>query len=188
MEAVEILRREHDLIRQFLDHLSVAQIKMEQGQSPPVAFFQKAVEFARTFADKYHHFKEEYLLFTRLAMKKDGKIDAQLETLKYLHERGRSLIQGIDNTLEGYRQGGEVPRIEILENIAAYNALLRQHIRQEDRIFLLMAVSTLSLQEDRELVEEFHREEEKMGDRFFERSRRLLQEMDELFDSPSIPA
>jgi hemerythrin-like domain-containing protein len=188
MEAVEILRREHDLIRQFLDHLSVAQIKMEQGQSPPVAFFRKAVEFARTFADKYHHFKEEYLLFTRLAMKKDGKIDAQLETLKYLHERGRSLIQAIDNTLEGYRRGGEVPRIEILENIAAYNALLRQHIRQEDRIFLLMAVSALSPQEDRELLEEFHREEEKMGGGFFERSRRLLQEMDELWDSPSIPA
>ncbi len=182
MEAIEILRKEHDLIRQFLDELTLAQIKMEQGQWPPLAFFQQAVEFARTFADKYHHFKEEYLLFSRLAMKKDGNIDAQLESLKYLHDRGRNHIQEIDNALEGYAHGGQVPRIVILENLAAYISLLRQHIRQEDRLFFLMAAKALSPQEDRDLLEEFRMEEQKMGAGFFENRRRLLLQMDEFLD------
>ena len=89
MDPIETLSNEHGLIRQFLDVLSIAAEKIEEGQHPSEAFFEKAVEFARAFADHYHHFKEEHVLFVQLAQKKQGEVDAQLEALRYEHERGR---------------------------------------------------------------------------------------------------
>jgi hemerythrin-like domain-containing protein len=54
-------------------------------------FFENAVEFSRTFADRFHHFKEEHMHFVRLAQKRQGEIAAQLEALRHQHERGREL-------------------------------------------------------------------------------------------------
>jgi len=76
MDPIETLTNEHGLIRQFLDVLSMAAEKIEEGQHPSEAFFEKAVEFARAFADHYHHFKEEHVLFVQLAQKKQGEVDA----------------------------------------------------------------------------------------------------------------
>jgi len=101
MDPIETLSNEHGLIRQFLDVLSIAGDKIENGQRPSEAFFEKAVDFARTFADHYHHFKEEHVLFVQLAQKKQGDVDAQLEALRYEHERGRSLITGVETATPG---------------------------------------------------------------------------------------
>ena len=102
MNPLETLSNEHGLIRQFLDNLTLSAQKIEGGQWPSRAFFEIAIDFARTFADKYHHFKEEHVLFVRLAEKKKGEVDAQLESLRYQHERGRGHITAIANALDGY--------------------------------------------------------------------------------------
>ena len=47
MEIVEMLVKEHGLIRQFLDNLDLAVEKIEGGERPPREFFEKAVKFAR---------------------------------------------------------------------------------------------------------------------------------------------
>ena len=180
MEALEILLKEHGLIWRFLDILRLGVEKLEEGERPPVEFFENAIEFARKFSDKYHHFKEEYLLFNLLARKENGRMDAQIDSLRYLHERGRTLIQGLAQSLEGYSQGREAQTIAILENMAAYISLLRQHIHKEDHIFFLMAAKEISEKEDAELVEAFIREEEKMGGNALANSSKLLEEMDEL--------
>lgn len=82
MTPVEILVEEHALIRQGLDNLSLAIEKLEEGEKPPAEFFEAAIRFARTFSDKFHHFKEEYLMFTRLAERNNGAIDAQIDALR----------------------------------------------------------------------------------------------------------
>ncbi len=87
---------EHGLIRQFLDDMALAAEKIENGHGRPQRSSKRRVDFARTFADKYHHFKEEHVLFVQLAQKKQGEVDAQLEALRYEHERGRSLVAGIE--------------------------------------------------------------------------------------------
>ena len=70
MEPLEVLRNEHGLIRQYLDNLALAVQKMENDARPPKEFFDKAIEFARTFADTFHHYKEEHVMFVRLAQAK----------------------------------------------------------------------------------------------------------------------
>jgi hemerythrin-like domain-containing protein len=177
MEALDVLIDEHGIIRQFLDNLVLSLKKMEQGARPPKEFFEKAVSFARDFTDKYHHFKEEHILFNRLAMKKKGKIDAEVESLKYQHERGRALIGEVAKSLEGYAKGQEAQTLILLESLAAYISLLRQHIHREDHVFYPMVEREFPWDEYRDLLEVFQQEGKKMGEKFVEKSKRDLYEM-----------
>lgn len=177
MDPIETLSNEHGLIRQFLDVLSMAAEKIENGHRPSQAFFEKGVEFARTFADRYHHFKEEHVLFVQLAQKKRGEIDAQLEALRYEHERGRSLVTGIEGALPGYAEGDPIKTGELLENIAAYASLLRHHIHVEDHVFYPMARKTLTEKEFQALDPEFKKAHDKLGTDTFERCHKMVVDM-----------
>jgi hemerythrin-like domain-containing protein len=184
MKSLEILTKEHGLIRQVLDNLSLAIEKLEVDERPPREFFEKALSFARHFADKYHHFKEEYVMFGLLAQKKEGAIDAQIDALRYQHERGRNFIAEIANSLEGYSKGEEFSTTSLLENLAAYISLIRRHIHREDHFFYPMVEKELSAHEDKGLVEQFKKEEEKTGViDFFEYSRRTVMEINALLNA-----
>ena len=177
MNALEILTNEHGLIRQYLDNLAVAVEKIENGQKPPREFFELAVDFARNFADKHHHFKEEHVMFVRLAQKHNGTIDGQIESLRHQHERGRSLVAEISNSLDGF-QGGDAYKTEILlESLAAYIALLRHHIPTEDHVFYPLVKSEFTAQEMDFLREEFEKAQEKAGATTFEESHKQIVDM-----------
>ena len=178
MKSLEILKKEHGLIRHALDIFSLAQEELEMGECPPKEFFEKAVEFSRTFADRFHHFKEEYLMFGLLAEKKEGFYDGEIGALRYQHERGRKCIDEIENSIEGYSQHDAIATTMLLENLAAYIALLKLHIYIEDHIFFRMVEKDLSKEEDRMLLEQFRHEEKRFGtEDFFENSQKLMLEM-----------
>lgn len=177
MKPLETLRNEHGLIRQFLDNLALALEKLEQGGRPPKEFFDMAVQFARTFADTFHHIKEEHVMFVRLAQKKNGALDGQIEALRHQHERGRNYISAIREALEGYAAGQPIPTSQIIENTAAYAALLRNHIHTEDHVFFPMVQDVLTEVEDEALQAEFDKAREKAGEDFFEKSHKLVVDM-----------
>ena len=183
MEALDILIDEHVFICQFLETLVLSLKNMEQGTRPPKEFFEKAVSFARDFTDKYHHFKEEYILFNRLAMKKKGEIDAQVESLKYQHERGRALVGEVAKSVEGYAQGQEAQVLILLESLAAYTSLMRQHIHKENHVFYPMVEREMPWDEYRGLLEVFQQEGMKLGEKFVEKSKRDLYEMGKLLNT-----
>lgn len=177
MEPLETLANEHGLIRQFLDNLSLAADNIENGRRPSVAFFEKGLDFARTFADSFHHFKEEHVLFVRLAQKKKGEVDAQLDALRYQHERGRELISDMSKSLEGYSDQDPSKTVDLLQAMAAYAALLRHHIHTEDHIFYPMAKKMLTDEEMQLVAKEFETQKEKVGRDTFERCHKLVVDM-----------
>jgi len=177
MDPLETLSNEHGLIRQYLDNLSMAGDKIENGQRPSAAFFEKAIEFARNFADKYHHIKEEHMLFVRLAQKRKGELDAQLDTLRFQHERGRELVTAMANSIDGYVAHDEMKTSDLLQSMAAYGALLRRHIHTEDHIFYPMARKALGEEEMEQLAVEFDKERAKRGGGTFEHSHKLVVDM-----------
>jgi len=180
MTALEILVKEHSLIRSFLDNLSLAAEKMERGEQPPAEFFEKAVEFARTYADRFHHFKEEHLMFVRLAQKQNGSIDARIEALRHQHERGRSLVSKIVECLPGYSREDVIRTTSLLESTVAYISLLRHHIHVEDHVFYPMVDSTLTPGELQQLQEEFEKQDRKAGNGTHEAARQLVRDMGSL--------
>ena len=182
MEAIDILTKEHDLIREFLENLALTVNQLEVGENPPREFFEKGRVFAGAFADKYHHYKEEYVMFAHLAEKREGEIDEQIDSLRYQHERARNYWVEILSSLDGYERGGQIPTTKLLENTASYVSLLRRHIHREDHVFYPMAEELLSDQEHRMLLDEFAKVNEKYGGEMFERSRQLVREMGQMLE------
>lgn len=188
MTPTKILTEEHALIRQYLDNLEMSLEKMESGEKPPVQFFEKGLDFSQKFVNKFHHFKEEHLMFGLLAQKRKGVIDAQIDSLRYQHERGRDLLSEIRNSLDGYMRCGDtkcedIYSTTIIENIASYIHLLRHHIHREDHIFYPAVDIELSDEEQWYLLNEFSKEDEKAGGDFLEKNRKLVTEMGALLTS-----
>jgi len=169
MNALEILRNEHGLIRQFVDTLSLAVGKLEEGKHPPRTFFELAAEFAREVADRSHHFKEEHLLFARLAAKKKGTIDGQIEMLRNQHDRARNYWAEIVKSLDGYAQKQPIQTSTVLESVAAYVAVLRQHMHLEDHVFYPLVEKTLSREELDAVLAEFEKHRKEAGTDAFEK-------------------
>jgi len=177
MKPLETLKNEHGLIRQFLDLLEGALKKMKEGQNPPREFFDKAVHFARKFADEYHHIKEEHIMFVRLAQKHGGEYDGQIESLRHQHETGRDHIAEIGAALDGYEEGSPLKKDTIMLAISDYVPMLRDHIHTEDHVFFPMAYEHLSEEDQDQLQVEFERARQKAGDETFEFFHKMVVDM-----------
>lgn len=177
MKPLETLRNEHGLIRQFLDNLALAVEKMEDGRRPPREFFERAVRFAKDFADTYHHIKEEHIMFVRLAQKHGGELDGQIDALRHQHETGRDYITEINSSLTAYEEDNPVAISRILESMAAYIAMLRAHIHHEDHVVFPMAIKQLTDEEQEQLQAEFDRARDKAGETTFEDYHKLVVDM-----------
>ncbi|AOY57052.1 MULTISPECIES: hemerythrin domain-containing protein [Desulfococcus] len=178
MKSIDILVAEHGLIRRGLGILGKARNKLERNERPERAFFEISIDFSRNFADRFHHFKEENVMFGMLAMKEECDLDDEMIALRYQHERNRHFIRQIEAVLDLYADGDPIAATTLLENLAAYISLLRRHIHREDHLFFKMAEKVLSKREDAVLLEHFKHEEERMGgSAFFEKNRDLVYRM-----------
>jgi hemerythrin-like domain-containing protein len=177
LNPIDTLINEHGLIRKFVEHLSAAVERMEGGDRPPRRFFDNSVEFVRSFADGFHHYKEEHVMFVLLAQKKRGAIDGQIEALRYQHERGRALIATMASSLDGYESGDERMTADLLESVSAYASMLRHHIHLEDHVFFPMARAEMSRDDIAELECEFALERERHGADTFERCHKMVVEL-----------
>jgi hemerythrin-like domain-containing protein len=180
MEPLEILRNEHGLIRQYVDHLAASAEKLQRDERPPREFFEKALQFSNEFASQYHHVKEEYMMFVRLAMKKGGAMDGEIESLRHQHETGRDYISAINNSLEGYANGEPAKVSLILENLGAYVSMERQHLHKEDHVFFPLVQDEFTDDEMKQVSAEFDKVRQKAGDDAFERNHKLVVEMGSL--------
>jgi hemerythrin-like domain-containing protein/uncharacterized protein (DUF2249 family) len=174
----QVLMEEHTLILQALDALERKIAQVESGAPPDRAYFEKAVEFLRTFADKCHHGKEENLLFKtmveEIGMPRHG---GPIAVMLSEHELGRSLIRGI---ADGAAALGKDPAAakQVIESGRAYIQLLRGHIDKENTILFPMADQFMGPEDQGRLAAEFERfEAEETGAGVHAASLRLLEEL-----------
>jgi len=180
MDPIDVLVAEHSLIRQYLSSLSFALEKLEHGETLPAEYVEQVVVFARNFVDKHHHFKEEYQMFRMVAEKHEGTLDAQLDALRNQHEHGRKYITDIATAQEGHQAGEDDKTTTVLESLAAYISMLRQHINREDHIFYPMAREALTDDQMAHLVSEFTAADEKAGEGFMQEFRDRVLKMEAL--------
>jgi hemerythrin-like domain-containing protein len=175
MQSIRTLTREHGLILEQLENLGRARKGLEEGLWPPEGFFVRALAFAREFADRLHHFKEEFLLFGLLAQKKEGRLDADIGALRYQHERCRKALADIEQALPGYGSRDEFAATALAMGLAGYVTLLRRHVFLEENVFFPLAAGALTAEEDAELCRHFAEEAE--GRDFMAEGRRQVAEM-----------
>ena len=172
-----VLVHEHDLILQALDAIERKLTRLEAGGGGDRAYFEKAVEFLRTFADKCHHGKEEDLLFKAMVNKGFPLQGGPIAVMLSEHEAGRAFIRGI---AAGAARLGTDPSgaKQVIDNGRAYIQLLRGHIAKENQILFPMAERVLSPEDQALLAQAFDRfEAQETGAGVHEASVALLKEL-----------
>jgi hemerythrin-like domain-containing protein len=138
-----------------LDLLTTAAEKIVRSQNPPREFFEKAVVFTLEFTNRFHHYKEEIVMFGLLAQKKQGEIDAELERLRAQHRVLHDHMNEISNALDAYSKNVDSEVRRLHRSLSEYIDVLRRHIHAENRIFYPLVEKTLTEDEMKWLNEEF---------------------------------
>jgi hemerythrin-like domain-containing protein len=180
MNAIETLVEEHHLILRSLDLLTTAAERIARNQLPPKEFFEKAVRFTLEFTNRFHHYKEEIVMFGMLAQKHQGEIDAEIERLRDQHHSLHNYMNEISHSLDAYSKNIESEVRRLHRNLSDYIETLHRHISAENRIFYPMVVKALSRDEMRWLEEEFERYAAKEGPDAIQAHQTLVEEMAEL--------
>jgi len=132
-----LIKRWIALIPEFAKNLDV---ESEEGRR----LILEGIDMIRSYADKYHHAKEEDILFKYF--------DEQADIIKVMHAehtRGRALVQEMLAALE--KRDAKT----IAENLMAYRELLTDHIRKEDEILYPWMDNQLSTRQVGELFSKF---------------------------------
>lgn len=157
---VKRLVEEHQLILRFVALVPEIARTFDAASEEHRRLILDAVDFIRSYADRFHHAKEEDILF--------GYFDPGLDILNVMHEdhrRGRGYVTNLLDALDrGDREG-------VVANLAGYAALLTEHIKKEDEILYPWMDRNLST---RKVGEMFSRFQEVDGR--FEEARRKYEE------------
>lgn len=136
-KAIEILDHEHQKIKQVIDHVRTLIRSIIDGEKD-INTLSEWLEFFRTYADQYHHGKEEKILFPKMihqnSMLEFGVIQEMLEN----HEDFREQLSEIQSCIE--RNDPEGTR-HAFDN---YSEALLEHIAVEDEEVFQIAETLLS--------------------------------------------
>lgn len=143
---------EHTVIKRLLAIIPglVESLDMETERGRQVV--RDSVDFIRSYADKYHHAKEEDILF--------GYFDenqAIIKTMRLDHETGRAHVRAILSALD------ENDKEVIAEHMNAYRELLTEHIAKEDGILFPRMDRNLTMTQVGELFAKFNEKDRDFG-------------------------
>lgn len=153
---VERLISEHRLIEQMV---SLVQKETERivatGQVSP-KFIGAAVDFFRTYADAYHHGKEEGILFKELSNKKLSDTDHKMILdLVNEHALARRTVKDLERLKEEYVTGVKETPKDVLELLNALVNLYPQHIKKEDTQFFFPSMKYFTQEEQEDMLDRF---------------------------------
>lgn len=147
-KPTQILSDEHQNILKVIKALTCRCDEINSGKEIDQKFFNEAVSFIRNYADKFHHAKEEDILFKILSDHEKMHCDPTKQMLVE-HGEGRNFVKGMEEAL----QKGD--KKELLKNAQGYCELLQDHIFKEDNILYPMADEALSEAEQKNIAEKF---------------------------------
>lgn len=133
------------LIPEIINNLDV---KSKEGRQ----IVLDGIDFIRSYADKYHHAKEEEILF--------GYFDEDLAIIKVIgedHVTGRGFVKAALAALD------DKDKEAVARHLASYRELLTQHIKKEDDILYPWMDRNLTTTQVGELYSKFQEAEEQIG-------------------------
>lgn len=159
---------EHALIKKWLevipDVLEKIVIESEAGRQ----LILDGLDFIRFYADKFHHAKEEDILF--------GYTDKNLDIIKTMlqdHDTARGHVKAIAEALK------RKDREAVVEHLGAYRELLMEHIKKEDEILYPWIDRNLSTRQVGELFAKFNEAEERLDKGVIDRCAKFALEVGE---------
>jgi hemerythrin-like domain-containing protein len=133
------LVEEHRLIKRMLTLIEHAAPQTAAGIFTDWQFYLDGVDFIRQYADRFHHAKEEDILFEALITNGMPRQNSPVAAMMMEHELGRSYVKALEEAARKAQDGENGQQQIISENALAYAALLREHISKEDDILYPLA-------------------------------------------------
>jgi len=152
-DITQALVDEHRLILRMLALLERNAPLTAAGSYTNYQFYRDAVDFIRNYADRFHHAKEEDILFACF----DPGLDI-LKAMREDHERGRAHVRAAGEALA--RCDGE----GIAANLHGYAGVLAEHIKKEDEILYPWMDRNLSMRQVGELFARFRAVDERFAE------------------------
>jgi hemerythrin-like domain-containing protein len=143
---------EHVLIKRWLALIPAVVKQLDVQSDEGRQLILKGIDLIRSYADKFHHAKEEDILFKYF--------DEESDILKVMHadhKQGRSYVQAMLQALD------RKDKDALGEQLMAYRELLTDHIRKEDEILYPWMDSNLTTQQVGELFSKFNQVDKKIG-------------------------
>jgi hemerythrin-like domain-containing protein len=142
-DVTKVLVQEHTLILRMISLVEANAGLLEQGKLEDWQFFLDAVDFIRTYADRFHHAKEEDVLFVELVANGMPEKQSPIEAMLVEHDQGRAHVRKIEAAATKALGGDGTQTPVIIEHAAGYAKLLRGHIDKEDNILYPLAERVL---------------------------------------------
>lgn len=157
--VTQVLVEEHRLILRLIALVEQNTIRMEAGHFRDWQFFLDAVDFIRNYADRFHHAKEENVLFVALVENGMPAKNSPIEGMLMEHDQGRALVAALEEAAIQALAGasGQIPAIAA--SAKGYAALLRDHIDKEDNILYPLAERVLPAEVRQSLLDAYARAE-----------------------------
>ncbi len=156
MLPVEILIGEHRLIEQMVGFVEKETGKIVASGKVDPNFIVVAVDFFRTYADRYHHGKEEGILFRGLSSRNLSDVDRRvMSELEMEHAFARKTVRNLDDLTKEYVEGKTEARNDILMLLDALVELYPNHIRKEDSSFFYPSMKYFTPEEQGRMLDDF---------------------------------
>jgi len=146
------LVEEHVLIKRWIALIPavVKNLDLESGEGRQLIL--DGIDMIRSYADRYHHAKEEDILFKYFD--EDSEI---LQVMYEDHTTGRGHVKAMLEALE------RKDKATLGEHLLAYRNLLTEHIKKEDEVLYPWMDRNLSPTQVGKLFAEFSEVDEKLG-------------------------
>ncbi len=137
--VTRVMVDEHKLILRMIALVEKNTQLLEQGKFRDWQFYLDAVDFIRNYADRFHHAKEEDVLFVELIRNGMPEKQSPIEAMHMEHDQGRAHVRAIEEAAQKSLAGEVGQTAVIAENAKGYAALLRGHIDKENDILYPLA-------------------------------------------------
>lgn len=138
-DITQVMVAEHTLILRMIALVEQNTALLEQGSLRDWQFFLDAVDFIRNYADRFHHAKEEDVLFKALVKNGMPAKQSPIEAMQIEHEQGRAHVRALEMAARQALAGNAGQAVLIVAHAKGYAQLLRSHIDKEDQILYPLA-------------------------------------------------
>ncbi len=137
--VTQVMVNEHQLILRMIALVEHNTALLEAGKFRNWQFYLDAVDFIRNYADRFHHAKEEDILFTELVKNGMPEKQSPIEAMHMEHDEGRAHVLAIEEAAQKALDGETGQKSAIIEHAKGYATLLRGHIEKENDILYPLA-------------------------------------------------
>jgi Uncharacterized conserved protein len=175
MKPTEDLMKDHQAIENMLEIIAKIEENVKIKGHSDLDEIDEIVDFLRTFADNFHHGKEEKIYFPELIEAGMSSVNSPVAVMLFEHEVGRGHVRDIASSIEAIRSGDISATEKMVAAMQGYVNLMISHIQKENNVLFPLGNKMLPPAKQEVLTKHIHvMEENVMGEELQKKYRELL--------------